>query len=417
MLNKNISGIKHFNSNIFIKNYDNNICLLIDNNINTQHKFIIFKTNNNIKYNEIQPLCSFNNKLILDNYALDILSKINWETSEIEITKYSLESLHICLFNYNNIWYIAYCPDILVKIIDTNDKIVEIFLSLYEKNIDLLDTQYVYHLLIKHNDFRKIGYTTDKYKPCITLLWVTLINTNKIIKISDIQTEILFDIEKTYNFNSYDDFTLSLDNMSNKDITNKRLSYGGYYIRIKEDDNYKCLFTRTLIYKHIITSIPNNKNKHVNYLELYQNNKLSEIIPYLHKYSTDIVRRINNAMKILSKELLNIYHSTRKKQNNILYNILLQSYKKVLYDLHKIYVNQKLEEYINVSDSILKEKKSISVDIVYNYLKKISISELLQIFIDRKTLSNTLKQNNYDIINTILINNIDIITLIELMTI
>ena len=122
------------------------------------------------------------------------------------------------------------------------------------------------------------------------------------------------------------------------------------------------------------------------------------------------------SIKTLSKEILNIYHLTRKKQNSNLYDCLAQSYKKVLYDLHRIYVNQKYEGFIIKSEEMLTEKKSISVDIVYNYLKSMTCEDLLQIFIDRSQLIEKLNEINYEYEEILYVDNIDIITQIELMS-
>ena len=154
----------------------------------------------------------------------------------------------------------------------------------------------------------------------------------------------------------------------------------------------------------------------MNYLQLYQNNKLGDVLLYLHKYPADVIRRINMSIKILSKELLNIYHLTRKKQNSDLYEILPQSYKKSLYDLHKIYVDQKFGEFSTKFHELLIEKKSISVDIVYNYVKDLLTTNLLQIFSDREILINQLNKINHDLTGIINVDNIDILTQIKLMS-
>jgi hypothetical protein len=155
----------------------------------------------------------------------------------------------------------------------------------------------------------------------------------------------------------------------------------------------------------------------VAYLELYQKNILNDILPYIHKYPLCVVKRINISIRTISKEILNIYHLTRQKQNTPLYECLSQHYKKTLYDLHKIYVTQKYGDFIVKSNEMLKEKKSISVDIVYNHIKGLPIDDLLQLFIDRKNLIAHLSSCNYDYGKILIINNIDMIAQMELMEI
>jgi hypothetical protein len=409
----NIPRIKP-NQYISIEKYDNDLLTVTNTDTNSQHKYTICKNESN------NIISSFYNKLIIDTEALNELEPLNINDHHMEITKYSLESLHICLFNDNDIWYITY-PNVLISLTDTNNKIIEIFLSLCSDTIPTLNTQYAYHLLLKHNYFKKIGYINDNYQPSVTLLWINEKFTCNILNLSDPQFNSPFQIEKIYEFASVQDVLSSLDVIDRNDINSKKLSCGGYHIRLKEKNGYKCYLLRTLIYKHLVNLVSVHSNKYVSYLELYQKNLLGETLPYLHRYSADIIRRINMAIKTLSKELLNIYHATRKKQNNKLYNVLTQSYKKVLYDLHTIYVNYKSEEYNNgnigklITEKLLAEKRSISVDTVYVYLKKIDILELQQIFFDREILINNLTNIKYNTANIFIMNNIDIITQIELM--
>jgi hypothetical protein len=58
---------------------------------------------------------------------------------------------------------------------------------------------------------------------------------------------------------------------------------------------------------------------------------------------------------------------------------------------------------------MFKEKKSISVEIVYNYLKNINNSELIKLFYERIKLMTDLKNLNYDMYSKIIfVDNIDI---------
>jgi L-cysteine desulfidase len=203
---------------------------------------------------------------------------------------------------------------------------------------------------------------------------------------------------------------------------NKSLSFGGYFIKIPylfgNKQQYMCCVIRSNLYKHILSILPKNDNKYISYLELYQKNELSDVIVYIHKYPNDVIRRINMAIRTLSKEILNIYHLTRKKQNIVLYTNLSRGYKKVLFELHKIYVTQKhleISSKQSKNGAQLIEKKSISVDVVYDYLKSINVSDLIQIFKDRTEIINALVDENYKLYNIFNLNDIYIVTQIELM--
>jgi len=360
--------------------------------------------------NTFNPIISFSNNTIYDNGAIDILSKVDWNL--LEITEYDVNSLFVILFNVNNIWYISY-DEIITKLDNIDNTIVRIFknsLDESEIKLDELNIELTYHLMLTHPLLSKITQHDNKF---ITLLWTC----DKKINLVDQNTP--FD-KKLKFFSCLDELLISVEMECNNDILNKSLTFGGYYIKVpylfNNKTQYMCCVIRSNLLKHILTILPKNENKYINYLELYQKNELSDVITYLHKYPNDVIRRINMATRTLSKEILNIYHLTRKKQNFVLYTNLTQKFKKVLFELHKIYVTQKHAELKQTKDGIqLIEKKSISVDVVYDYLKSIYITDLVQIFNDRKNIINILSEEKYDLTNIFNLNDMYMITQIELM--
>lgn len=389
----------------------------------------------------LKPIVSFFNKIYQGQNAVKLLKEnTNWKN--IEVTKYYFNSKHVCLFFYNNKTFLAHSK--LIELIEPNTKItnysniLQIFLMyLKDKQIvEIVDNLYInfntnikidtsksYHFLIKHNDFKKI-HTHNKNDNGISLLCICDNECNIIPQINtmdNIMDNIIIkkiQYEKKIFFSCIDELLISLDLMNNEDFITKNIQYGGYYIKIY-NENHTCFtscFLNTEIYNYLLSIIPHHKNQYKNYLELYQHDKLTEILPYLHKYPADVVRRINMSVKILAKEILNIYHLTRKKQNCELYESLPIIYKKILYNLHKIYVNQKYGEFlIKKSSDDMKEKKSISVDIVYGYLKGMINNELIDLFENRKKLIEELKKIKLNIDDILSIDNIDIVTQTELM--
>jgi len=203
--------------------------------------------------------------------------------------------------------------------------------------------------------------------------------------------------------------------MNNNSIINKNINYFGYHIKIPVNNKYICCFIETDIYKYIKTLVPLNKKQHIVFLELYQNNLLNCILSFLYKYPSDVIRRINSSLKVISREILNIYHLTRKKQNSNLYDILPNVYKKILFNLHTIYVSNKHSDYLIISNDDFKDKISITIDIVYNYLKNTKIINIVDIFCERKILINNLTLINFNIDNLIYSDDIDVLTQTELM--
>ena len=99
------------------------------------------------------------------------------------------------------------------------------------------------------------------------------------------------------------------------------------------------------------------------------------------------------SMKTISREILNIYHTTRKKKHQELYKQLPESYKKILYGLHGVYINSKKKEIINRKPIEYDETKSITVHDVYYYVKELTSYQLIELFKERIQL---LKNNNFE---------------------
>lgn len=369
----------------------------------------------------LTSLVSFYNKNIYDEATIDLLSEQEWEN--IEVTKYHTDGKRVCLFNKFNKWYIAHSKKIFCLSDEAfqDNKINKIFLNMLSDrriNLDNVDKTISYHFLILHQSFKKLGYFNDKYNSNLLLLWICDDNANLLnIKMTCDEIKTKVQSEKKLHFSCLDELLTSLEILNNNDIINKTIDNSGYFIKILSDTKkkYTCCILRTELYKNILLLMPKHQNQYISFLGLYQNDNLSGILPYLHKYPADVIRRINISIKTISKEILNIYHLTRKRQNSDLYECLPLIYKKMLYDLHKIYVNQKYGDYIIKSEDVLKEKKSISVDIVYNYLKNIKNNELVKIFEERKKLITCLTNINYSFEHILCTTNIDLITQTELM--
>jgi len=379
-----------------------NILLRIDENIESSMCNDLILCHNFILDQQLKPLICLYSEF--DNQdPIDLIKEHNWD--QIEITPFSLDSKHVCLFYHNNVWYTCYENKLDIV---ANDKL---FCEISKLNLEELDKELNYHFSLKHHSFRKIG--SSNVNSDIVLSWVC-----KGLKLVDNVVIKNISYEKKYYCSCLDELLVSLDMLNNENIVQKRLSYGGYNVRIRVNDYYICCILHTDIYNYILRIMPTHKNQYVNYLELYQNDQLNNILCFIHKYPNDVIKRINTSIKILAKEILNIYHLTRKKQNSVLYDCLEHSHKKILFDLHKIYVDQKyFDMQFNTSDFDNREKRSVTVDIVYDYIKKLKTSELLQIFNDRQNLIDKLDHIKYDYTNILSINNINIITQIKLMSI
>lgn len=219
-------------------------------------------------------------------------------------------------------------------------------------------------------------------------------------KNNSICEEIFLEKSENVYYSCFDELIFDLENLSNLNEQKKRITNSGFILSYNETD----YILNSYIYQKLQDIIPPFKNINKCFLELYKNDNLSFVINYMSPYPFDIIKRVNLSIKTLSREFLNIYHVTRKKANGELYNILTNNYRTILFDLHKIFIyTRKTEEGIvtkinNIinSDEEFNEKKSLNHDIIYKYLKKINISLLCDIFIDRIELLNKIQDITID---------------------
>jgi hypothetical protein len=128
------------------------------------------------------------------------------------------------------------------------------------------------------------------------------------------------------------------------------------------------------------------------YIELYQKNDLTLFLTHHTRFSNDVLFRVNTSFRTLSNNILNIYHGTRNKKNIIIHDKLTDSYKKIIHDIHNIYIINKQND-----DEFGINVKSINVHDIYYLLKSIDVEFLILLYSDTLLL----KINNPDIIDFI----------------
>lgn len=114
--------------------------------------------------------------------------------------------------------------------------------------------------------------------------------------------------------------------LEESDILNskkQKLDYRGFIMKIKIDDFEPV----HIAYVHILqknhgTGTKRSQSPPKFILRLYQIDKLNSFLQTFNDSYTDVVKRINVSMSTMSREILDIYHMTRKK-NSDLYNVSL----------------------------------------------------------------------------------------------
>ena len=203
----------------------------------------------------------------------------------------------------------------------------------------------------------------------------------------NILNNVVYDpLQNQLFFSCYDELEFEHNENIKKMEQNKKLFNAGYIIIY---NNTKYILENKL-YERISYIVPKYSNINKIYLDLYKSDNLNFVINYLSLYPSDIIKRINLSLKTISKEYLNIYHLTRKKAHSEIYERLDETNKKILYDLHTSFIETRKTEYIIQNE--IADKKSLTVDTVYKYIKKIDIEILEKIYLQRNILIKLIKE-------------------------
>lgn len=345
------------------------------------------------------------------------------------------EGTLLLVFHHNNRWYVTTrrCLDARESTWVDGKSYYELFTEAVQNKFtfDDLNTNYCYQFILVHYRNKNIvsyDWLGNEYKELFHNMTTHKYTLNEVEhKLNNVK---YIGVE---NFNTLDEINAELKKVSDANSANKKITLEGYVLRYYENEMhtgpYILLKLQTGIYDRLMKMKPNNSNLHQGFLELYQNNNINEFLPYFTRYSGEVVRRINNSMKTLSTEILNLYHMTRGKKNAELYTILPEQYKRILYEIHGLYISNRQQQQresnntINTTDNTTDNttanttanngtnnleniensklsKKTINVYDVYHYLKQLPANKLRQLFYDRYVIINNGGANKFTFINT-----------------
>lgn len=366
------------------------------------HHIIIFSINNQrtgvelddstksviIEKSTMTPIASQFNKLIYNEDAKEFLNGKNW--SDVSV-KYCFEGTMIVVFFSHDNWYVCTrkCLDARKSFWIKDISYYDLFMEAIDGKfaLDDLNKDYCYHFILIHHknknivDYSRLG---KQYKT-VSLAMTTEKTTLKRIHYR-INDKIIY--PRVVNFNSLDEVVKELSDISDGDRHTQQISTEGFIIEYFENNVLTLLKLQTPIYKFIADAKPNVSNLEAMFLELYQHDKLGDIIPFFSAQCGETVLRIKNAMYTISNELLNIYHCTRNRKNELLYSVLPQSYRTAIYIIHGDYLQKRAKELAKMENptDMKGDKKSMTVHDVYLCLKKLDGYVLRKIFVDRLTL-------------------------------
>lgn len=337
------------------------------------------------------------NKPIFNDDAKDFMNDKNWENTKV---KYCNEGTLMIVFYHANKWYVCTrkCLDASKSFWVKNISYHELFLEAIKDKFtfDDLKKSFCYHfVLIHHKNKNIVRYPNlhGKYAT-VELVRTTIKYTDNTIDCT-INDKILY--PKTVTINNYEQLSDYIMNISRNDENYGYITTEGFIVEHYCDNKMTILKFQTPIYKKIWENKPNVNNIDAVLLELYQTDKLREFGSFFAENPADYVVRIKNALKVLSEEVLNIYHLTRSRKNQDLYELLPPSYKIAIYKIHGLYL--KTANNVDENSDKISFKKSITVHEVYDCLKHLNGFTLRTMFIDRIELIETHAFDKYCVIN------------------
>lgn len=377
--------------NVILKEEDD-LCMIYYSNNKSENDLGTSCRSYIIDKKTLKPIATQFNKIIRNDDAIDILKETNWDNV---VVQKCYEGTMLLVYNHSGKWYVS-----TRRYINANESCwirKKSYGELFEEaregkfEFDDLNPDYCYHMILVHHENKNIVCYDELGSEYKELYHVMTTEKYTLNEITDYYINDNIKVIEEEQFDDLNNLLTELKFINRASEYNKRILSEGFILKVYDGEvhksNFKILKLQTEIYKKIASMKPNNSNEHQSYLELYQKDKLMEVLPYFTQHKKDIIRRLHQSMKMLSQELLDLYYITRKKGNPEIYSKLKEQYKKALFNLHGIYIQYKSKEFNNNNTDQLNIAKSINIHNVYNYLKKsIEPKDLRQMFYERRLL-------------------------------
>jgi len=328
------------------------------------------------------------NKILYNSEAIEDLKSVDWKNV---IVQKCYEGTVLMVLNHNDHWYVTTrrCLNASSSSWIRNKSYMDMFNDVIKDkfNFDQLNKDNVYYFVLLHHQNRNIvnyDYLGKDYAHLVHTL--TLERSNDGLKEVNENLGETFLYPEKLTFSSLNKVQELLHDLGKQDDHAKEISTEGFILKVKNDDAFRIYKLQTEIYQKLIKLKPNNSNIHQSYLELYQKDTLKDYLLFTSKYQIEVINRINKAIKTISLEILNLYHTTRRKQNPEVYSALKDNYKKVLYGLHGRYIENRKKDFEELGSP--QKNKSITVHDVYHFIKTFPPSNLRQLFLERYIMLN-----------------------------
>ncbi len=324
------------------------------------NSLVCFSPPKSIKYNNFKQICTIN-ECIVEEFIDGTLINLYYDNEPDEFGTASWKITTKGYIGARNKYFKNY----------TNEKSFNTMFTetCLELNFDfnLLPKEYCYSFVLQHKENRIV---TKFYENSLYLVKCYKINglNIELIDLNDLKNNILFNLIKfpeTYSFNNYDELEnklLSLD-----------YNFKGYYIVNYKD--YKHTKIRNPNYEYVKNIRGNDVKLQYTYLRLIKEDNLDTYLKYypehnviFENYKKDYLEYITN----LYKYYVDLFITKKIKYANI-----NTEYKKNLYVIHSIYLNNKRQ---NIN-------KSITFEDVTNYFKNLECAQQMY-YINYKYYNN-----------------------------
>jgi hypothetical protein len=417
---------KHNIINISVPNVSNNLKYSdpVLNRALHQSKSIVFDINNyyplfylenKINSSDISPIDRENSYLTEHLYnVMKSYKNSEFDNNKVKCYKNHIGSYIVIFYNINK-WMFFFEGK-------TYNLCIEKHAVLYEhigNDLDRLDKQYCYHIILVDPRLRIILPSPNDSR------YMVLVKINQKYNLQEYEfnhpavPNNLFVENKRIYFSCLDQLDLYLEEMNNINTRNKKLYNRGLIVKVyvNNSDPIYILYD-TYTYGRLKDMIPNDMTKHQTHLYLYQKDKLNNVLQYIEESDNAalIVTRINLAIVTLGREILDIYHYTRNKENPKLFSLLSHAYRDLMHNLHGQFINKKStrvnNQYNNQYNNYKKNhsyhkfgsdigKISITTENVYTTLKTMDTMSLVRLFLDRDILKEYIDKNKQYLSNKI----------------
>lgn len=357
----------------------------------------LFYIENRIDNSDISPINRENS--YLSKYLYSVIP--SYRDGEFDISKVKCYKNHIG--SYVVVFYNSYLSKWMFYFDEKCYHLcIEKHAVLFEhigNKLDRLDTDYCYHLIIVDSRLRiPLQSSTDSN-------YMVLVKVNRRYSLEEYDIDHpsvppnIFVEDKRLYFSCLDQLDLYLEEMNNINIKNKKLYNRGLLVKVDVDfyDPIHIIYD-TYTYKRLADMLPKNMTIHEAHLHFYQTDRLNQMLQFVEDSDNAalIVTRINLAIVTIGREILDIYHFTRNKENPELFVLLSRAYKDLMHNLHGQFIQKKSDAVNKFQQNPYSEieKVSISTEDVYITLKNMDTLALVELFLDREKLKNDIEAHS-----------------------